>query len=230
MLCHVTTVIVYIGVLKIDPTNDDVTLLFLDNGQYLPKGQWKWHGGLRAGDKIYGFPNNANDVLVLNCREGRVYTIGNSNILQSGRHRIPQDNRYKYLGGATTLDKRYAYLFPCDAERVLRINCETDELTLVGPLLLDGENKFQNGFSARADGCLYGIPQRATGVLRIVPGFLTESGEDHVDVMDCGPDFNGVKDKFEGGVLGSDGCIYCIPLRAKTCIKIVPATLNMHTS
>lgn len=209
------------GVLKIDPSNDEVSLLFLEDGQLLPEGQWKWHGGLRAGDKIYGFPNNADDVLVVNCREGRVYTVGNNGILKSGRHRIPHDGRYKYLGGATTLDKRYAYLFPCDAERVLRIDCTTDELSLVGPLLLEGENKFQNGFAAR-DGCLYGIPQRACGVLRIIPGYLTASGDDHVDVMDFGQDQIGVKDKFEGGVLGADGCIYCIPLRSKTCVKIVP--------
>jgi hypothetical protein len=215
------------SVLKIDPSNDTITLMVLDNGQPLPSGQWKWHGGLRAGDKIYGFPNNADTVLVIHCREGRVYTIDGME-LQSGRHRIPQDDRYKYLGGATTLDQRYAYLFPCDAERVLRINCATDELCYVGPHLLDGENKFQNGFVGR-DGCVYGIPQRASGVVRITPRALRsnisvnkEDEEDLVDIIDCGPELIGVKDKFEGGVLGPDGCIYCIPLRSKTCIKIVP--------
>jgi hypothetical protein len=228
-----------IGVLKIDPTDDSVSLLGLDNGELLPAGQWKWHGGLRAGDKIYGFPNNADNVLVIHCREKRIYTINDGYMpLQSGRHRIPQDNRYKYLGGATTLDQRYAYLFPCDAERVLRIDCVTDEVRLVGPVLLEGENKFQNGFVGR-DGCLYGIPQRASGVLRIIPGSLIASSrdrnssfsgkeivDDFVDLMDCGPDLIGVKDKCEGGVLGSDGCIYCIPLRSKVCIKIVPGEPN----
>lgn len=208
--------------LKIDPSTDEVSLLVLESGELLPAGNWKWHGGLRAEDKIYGFPNNSDEVLVINCREGRVYTIGNSCILQSGRHRVPQDGRYKYLGGATTLDKKFAYLFPCDAERVLRIDCGTDELSLVGSLLLEGENKFQNGFVGR-DGCLYGIPQRASGVLRIIPGVITTSGDDHVDIMDCGETVIGVKDKFEGGVLGADGSIYCIPLRAKSCVKIVPA-------
>ena len=152
-----------------------------------------------------------------------MYTIGDSSILKSGRHRIPQDGRYKYLGGALTSDGRYAYLFPCDAERVLRIDCQTDELALVGPCLLDGINKFQNGFSGR-DGCLYGIPQRAVGVLRITPARGDET-EDHVDVIPCGEEMMGVKDKFEGGVLGHDGSIYCIPLKAKTCTKIIPERL-----
>ena len=209
------------SVLKIDPTDDSISLMRLDNNQPLPTGQWKWHGGLRAGDKIFGFPNNADNVLVIHCRENRVYTI-DSITLESGRHRIPQDNGYKYLGGATTIDERYAYLFPCDAERVLRIDCMTDELCFVGPHLLDGANKFQNGFAGR-DGCIYGIPQRATGVLRVTPHTVQmSSDQDVVEIMDCGPELIGVKDKFEGGVLGPDGCIYCIPLRSKSCIKIVP--------
>ena len=225
------------AVLKIDPQSDQVSLMKQSNGELLPDGKWKWHGGLRAGDKIYGFPNNSDTVLVINAKEGTVYTVGDDTILQSGRHRIPQDHRYKYLGGALTLDGRFVYLFPCDAERVLRIDCETDELRLVGPLLLEGENKFQNGFTCR-DGALYGIPQRSSGVLRIVPPATTTTaeaatrtsnqdddiGEEYIDLMDCGEDLVGVKDKFEGGVLASDGCVYCLPMRAKVCVRIVPPT------
>lgn len=206
-----------VGVLKINPTTDEVSVLMQDNGEPLPDGQWKWHGGLAAGDKIFGYPNNADEVLVVNVKEQRVYTIGDSTVLHSGRHRIPQDGRYKYLGGALTLDEKYTYLFPCDAERVLKIHNETDTLELVGPLLLDGENKYQNGFVSEIDGCLYGIPQRATGILRIDPT------DDHVDVMSCGESMVETKDKFEGGVMGLDGNMYCIPLRSKTCVKIIPA-------
>ena len=204
-----------VGVLKIDPTNDECSVLVQSGGVLLPPGQWKWHGGLAAGDKIYGFPNNADHVLVVNVKTQQVYMVGDSSVLRSGRHRIPQDGRYKYLGGALTLDQHYVYLFPCDAEQVLKIDVTTDELVLVGPLLLDGENKFQNGFVAR-DGCLYGIPQRALGVLRIDPR------DDHVDILSCSDEMIAMKDKFEGGVMGKDGCIYCIPLRAKTCVKVVP--------
>jgi hypothetical protein len=168
----------------------------------------------------------------VDCKKATVYTIGDASILKSGRHRIPQDGRYKYLGGALTREGRYAYLFPCDAERVLRIDCETETLTLVGPCLLDGENKFQNGFCA-SDGNLYGkfsivrseesncaqmkftcllfvdkgIPQRAMGVIRVVPNG-GDGSDDNVEILPCGEDMLGVKDKFEGGVLGMDGCMY----------------------
>jgi hypothetical protein len=148
-------------------------------------------GGLAAGDKLYGCPNNADELLVVNVRDQRVYTVGDASILQSGRHRIPQDGRYKYLGGALSMDGKYTYLFPCDAERVLKIHNDTDKLELVGPLLLDGENKYRNAFVSARDGCLYGVPQRATGILLIDPT------DDHVDVMSCGEEIIGTKDKFE---------------------------------
>lgn len=36
---------------------------------------------------------------------------------------------------------------------------------------------------------------------------MVTKGEDHVEIMDCGQDLIGVKDKFEGGVMGADGYI-----------------------
>ena len=71
---------------------------------------------------------------------------------------------------------------------------------------------------------MYAIPQRARGVLRIAPG--ADGAEPEVTVLDCGTDFEKYsdgKDKFEGGVLGHDGCIYAIPLRAKKVLKIIPS-------
>ena len=46
--------------------------------------------------------------------------------------------------------------------------------------------------------------------------------DEHVDVIYCGDDVVSCKDKFEGGVEGMDGKIYCIPLRAKSFVNIVP--------
>ena len=209
------------GVLKIDPSTQSCTVL--GKGK-LQEGKWKWHGGLAIdeGRKLIGFPNNADTILVVDVTKQQVFTIGDDKVLQSGHHRIPQDGRYKYLGGAVTNDGKFTYLFPCDAEQVLRINNETLELKLVGPRLLQGENKYQNGFVS-SDGCLYGIPQRASGILRIVPSKDPSCDDrDAVDVLYCGDDMVQYKDKFEGGVIDLEGNIYCIPLRAKALLKVIP--------
>ena len=92
-----------------------------------------------------------------------------------------------------------------------------------------GENKWQNGFAAK-DGCIYAIPQRAPGIHRIVPpvggGGSGGGGDAAVSLVDCGEAFRGTKDLFEGAVMGkTDGHIYCIPLRAKRAVKLVPASL-----
>ena len=54
-----------------------------------------------------------------------------------------------------TKDEKFTFLFPCDAERVLKIDNHTLNISLIGPEFLEGENKYQNGFVSR-DGCVYG--------------------------------------------------------------------------
>jgi hypothetical protein len=44
--------------------------------------------------------------------------------------------------------------------------------------------------------------------------------------MYVGDEMVSCKDKFEGGVLGLDGKIYCIPLRAKCFIAVKPGSLR----
>jgi len=187
----------------------------------VPHGDWKWHGGLTTSDGkiIYGFPNNADTVLKLDTSTDTLTLIGGPETLQSGRHRVPQDNKYKYLGGAIAPNGKI-FLFPCDAERVLMIDSKTDQVSCVGPYLLEGENKYQNGFCA-TDGCCYAIPQRARGVLKI--SIVEEKV--HVEQLDCGDKIANYKEKFEGGVMCS-GEIYCIPMRAKSVIKIAPGEIR----
>lgn len=214
------------GVLKITPGNPGTCEVI---GEGLPEGGWKWHGGTANGEGtvIYGFPNHADTVLRIDTRTDEVTTIGGGEVLKSGRHRKPQDGKYKYLGGAIGADGNM-YCFPCDAERVMRVDTKTDEVVVVGPEFVYDTvgmciNKWQNGFRGR-DGAVYAIPQRASGVLRVLPD---PNGVDEptVTMLECGAEFakySEGKDKFEGGVMGSDGCIYCIPLRAKRVLKVVP--------
>jgi len=102
-----------------------------------------------------------------------------------------------------------------------QVKCIGPELLGTYPLGVDQMNKFQNGFRAR-DGCVYAIPQRSRAVLRIVPA-LDPSEDAVIELLDCGEEHAVYKDKFEGGVMGSDGAIYCIPLIAKRVLKIIPA-------
>ena len=50
------------------------------------------YGGVAVGDKIYGFPNNTDEVLMVHVECTLLATR------QSRRHCTPQDGRYKYLG------------------------------------------------------------------------------------------------------------------------------------
>ena len=205
------------GCLKINPKSGDVSIV---GEGTLPSGKYMWHGGLTTHDKryIYGFPNHADRVLKLDTNDDTISLIGDASILSSGRHRFPQDGKYKYLGGAI-MSSGKAFLFPCEAERVLMIDTRNDQIRCVGPYLLEGENKYQNGFCCSNE--VYGIPQRARGVLRISLDEKSKEGV-RIEVLDCGENIRLYKDKFEGGVLGKDGCIYCMPLICKDVVKIVP--------
>ncbi len=81
------------GVLKINPFLQECTVI----GE-LGNGMWKWHGGtaINGGKQIIGYPNNADSVLVIDVEHQKVFTVGDKTILKSGRHRIPQDGRYKW--------------------------------------------------------------------------------------------------------------------------------------
>jgi hypothetical protein len=89
-------------VLKIDP---------IDHGSRDSRGGEKWsfalgeienglEAGLTAGHKSIGFPNNADQIVVIDCEKKKkkktsivYYTIGSSDSLKGGRHRIPHDGR-----------------------------------------------------------------------------------------------------------------------------------------
>merc|ERR1712217_651863 len=77
-------------------------------------------------------------------------------------------------------------------------------------------NKWQNGFYCR-DGCIYGIPLKAEGVLKIDP----RTGETGI----VGGPLKGFN-KWEGGVLAGDGSVYCMPMISKTVLKISPVDMR----
>uniref|UniRef100_A0A7S0GIA0 Uncharacterized protein n=1 Tax=Proboscia inermis TaxID=420281 RepID=A0A7S0GIA0_9STRA len=223
----------------------------------LGQGKWKWHGGTITPDQttIYGYPNNATTILKINVTNDTTTLL--SGPIYSGRHRT--DDKYKYLGGAIHPVAEKLFLFPCDAERVLTVDLKTDAVELVGPELLGPNKFQNGFYSAvdgavyaipqRASGVLrigvdvdshHNRVKEDASTVDLPNGNTSTTSSAcktdkqqtlsvSVDVLYCGDEMSSCKDKFEGGVLGSDGCIYCIPLRAKRLIRIVPAGLTLES-
>ncbi|KAH8044051.1 hypothetical protein JL722_14872 [Aureococcus anophagefferens] len=192
----------------------------------VPAGGWKWHGGCVTADGcVWGIPSNSASVLKIAPKSGVggadvVATVtGPNNLpLRGGRHRT--DDKYKYLGGVVAKDGR-VYCIPSDADRVLRIDPATSEATYVGldlSHLADGQsrgqNKWQNGYCAAADGCVYAIPLKCETVLKIDP---TKPPDDCVSTV--GGPFPGLN-LWEGGVVGLDGAR--APLKCDRVMRIAP--------
>lgn len=202
------------GALKIDPRTDEVTVI----GNLQPGG-WKWHGGVKGPDgAIYGVPANSDRVLKIVPERGEAYEIGEA-LPREFTVRPDGDGKYKYGGAASGTDGA-VYCFPSDAEKVLRIDCVTEQVTRIGgDVVLMPNNKWQNGYLAR-DGCVYAIPCNAGGVLRI------DCATQEVSVLPWDTGRGGVDaplgEKWEGGVVGLDGNMYCMPQHAKRVLKIVP--------
>ena len=222
------------GVLKINPRTQECTVIGIEEVSSHGVGEkmgWKWHGGFcdQNTNIIYGIASNADAILKIDTKTDTVTTIGYP-LNRNWAHR--QDGKYKYLGGAIGGDG-YCYFFPCDAEQVLRVDLKTDECKLIGPKFMEGMNKWQNGFLSQ-DGCIYAIPQRAHGILKVTPSkdpknidakveylYFHNTNYDIIDEEE-GEYFKLQKDKFEAAVMGNDGVMYCMPLRAKRIVKIVP--------
>ena len=151
---------------------------------------------------IYAFPSHAPRVLKIDCAKGTTEMIG------------PEfEGRYKWGGGAVDL-RGNVFGMPSDTDCVLRIDGETDEVTVIGKGQLGPniKNKWQGAVLA-PDGALYAVPGDAASVLRIDP-----------ETRECSlvGTLSDEPDKWQGGFLGPNGVIFCIPENADRILRIVP--------
>lgn len=105
---------------------------------------------------------------------------------------------------------------------MLRVDVARKTATLAGPSFDEcGGNKWQNGYYSQRDRAVYGIPCNADGVLRIdVSSVVEDEGEAVITKEgDLGLD----PEKWEGGVVGRDGNMYCVPQMSDHVLRIVPA-------
>lgn len=185
-------------------------------------GQDKWLGAAVGCDgAIYGIPGSHRSVLRIALDTGEVTTIGQlrgpagrgstacSCVVESS---LPA-NQFKWLRGIAVQGGTTIYGIPSNADSVLKITPETQEVTTVGGPFR-GQWKWHGGVLAR-DGNIYCIPCNAEAVLKIVP----RTGE----ITTIGGPLPG-EQKWYGGALGHDGAVYGIPYNATGVLKIVPET------
>ena len=174
-------------------------------------GQDKYLGGIPSpcGRYIYGVPGGAKRVLRIRISDGYMDWIGPS-----------YAGKFKWLRGvdipASSLkDFRYpngcCVALPCNAPSILKINPspreEGDGVSCFGETELREEcgedlGWFYHGGNLASNGWVYAIPANAPRVLKFHPGTN--------EVRFIGPSFEG-KQKWYGGIIGSDDCIYGIP-------------------
>jgi len=177
-------------ILKIDPSNDETTLV---GKEY--DGYYKWCNGFPHGDFIYGIPFNANQFLKYNTKTQTSELVGDD---------FGDNNNEKWMSGAVG-DDGCLYCFPFDHTRILKFNPKDDKTVLVGEVL-DGETegyfgKFSGTVKAK-NGCLYGIPSHAkrVGEFNVATQNVTFIGDECED-----------RRKWMGGVEGMDDNIYGVP-------------------
>ncbi len=189
---------------------DDARLEFLtlssspDNNGLL-MGQDKYLGGIESpcGNYVYGVPGTARQVLRVELATKKLDLVGPS---FPGPFKwlrgVPVPATEKYPAGC-------CIALPCNSLSILKIIPDRNEVYSFGESDLrencDVENGwfYHGGNFSPTTGCIYAIPANANRVMKFNP--YTD------EVHFVGPDFGTGKQKWYGGIEGSDGCIYGIP-------------------
>eukprot|EP00439_Symbiodinium_sp_Y106_P039560 s4666_g4.t2 len=203
------------AVLQISTTDSHISTF----GSFAERGSFKWSRGLMAGNgNIFGIPARAKSVLKISPTTKEVSTFGT----------LPE-GKWKWHGAVVAPDGAI-YCIPAEAEAVLRIDPESDRAETIGDKM-PGRWKWYGGLLG-SDGCIYGMPYYANSVLKIDPqtgkvttiGNLPEgSWKWHGGVVGWAQHVLRIKDdkvslvrgdpiagwnKFQGGVLAQDGCMF----------------------
>jgi hypothetical protein len=199
-------------ILDMDVTVDPPKLELI--GPDLP-GEYKWLRGIPIGDYIYGIPCHSESILKINAVTKEVTLIQWDESLPGA---CPHNQTWKYHGASVSDYDGCIYCIPQAAERVLKIDPRTDEMTFIGPAF-PGVNKWYGGLLLR-DGGIYGICQNARGILRIDP--KTQECTVHGD-------FPEGHYKWHRAVKHTDGNLYCTPAHADQVLKIEPGIVPKLT-
>jgi hypothetical protein len=173
---------------------------------------WLWHGAALNKNQtaIYCIPSNARQVLKVDLLESKCSFLDIPETLTS----TPLAQTNKWYGGITGNDNAI-YGIPYSASNVLRIDANTDRVSLLGNFGLK-EYNWHGGIKSDINGCIYCFPAHHSHVLKIDTTTET-NGEDEEDVnrlsmvsiKRASYDNDKVtRYKWLGGSLGADGNIY----------------------
>ena len=201
--------------LKIVPSTGEVVELGsfgVGDGTPSCETGWKWHGGSRSGNFIIGIPSHARHVLRIAPGGGAGGTDAID--LLGG----PFDGRYKW-GGATTDREGIVWAIPSDVDYALRIDPSSGEVA-VRPF---------TPLPAHQYCTLLLAPVLHTDTLASRLSAHNIAGALQVDRLPLPVEHDvGWKNKWQGGVLGVDGNVYCIPCDASQVLAILPASRTLQ--
>lgn len=203
------------AVLKIDCDANTACLVGPDYGC----SGYNWHGGIQVRGKIYAHPSHAPDTVLVIDTNDKDNTVCSELPIQRAAYDTDARQNYKWLGGALGADGNI-YCPACDTSAILKINPQTDKCTTFG-FTGTSKNKWQGGVLSPTDGCIYCIPASGRHILRIAtfPGI---AGEDDRNPTQLLGNLSKHKDKWQGGHVGLDGCLYFIPENGYRVLKVTP--------
>lgn len=192
--------------------------------QDIAKGnmQWQWHGAGINNEKtaIYCIPSNAKQVLKVDLVTKTTSLIPVTGYDPAEYPNFSIDTTNKWYGGIVGKDN-CVYGVPYRTCAVLKIDCEKDTATLVGPDY--GTTKYNWHGGIQVNGKIYAHPSHANSVLVIDtnPGtpknrICSELPIDRAE-YDRDPRQNY---KWLGGSVGADGNIYCPACDTSAVLKI----------
>ena len=178
------------------------------------EGSQKWYGGIKSKrDHIYCVPYGHTKVLKVEPESDTARLIGPDLTTVSDKG----TEGFGWHGGIYSERKDAVYAFPAHGTGVLKIDCGSDSVKILGEGSLPNTEYKWLGGGASGSGVIYGVPSDTDSVLRVDPE------NDSVRVLEAKGLFSEGyqrKNKFQGAILGDDGCLYAIPSDEEFVLKI----------
>ncbi len=196
---------------------------FYDTYEENKPSRWLWHGAALNSNHtaIYCIPSNAHQVLKVNLEQAECSFLP---IPQTAPASTPLLQTNKWYGGILGNDNAI-YGIPYSAANVLRIDADTDRVSLLGNYGLN-EYNWHGGIKSDVNGCIYCFPAHHSHILKIDTNCNDVSPNSQCSRLTLLPIQRASYDKDKvtrykwlGGSLGADGNIYGMPSDASRILR-----------